>query len=91
MDRRDLQFQLAKHYGRKCRMVFPHGDWTQHEAHIASGWAYMARDLPWREACEAVHAGWDMVGFDHRAMLFSAINDSGDDEGESGQGRHALQ
>ena len=77
---RKLHVQLAEHYGRKCRLVFPHGDWKQHEAHIASGWSYMARDLPWDDAREAVHAGWDMVDFDERALLFSAIDgDEGDD------------
>lgn len=94
-DRRNLHVQLAQHYGRKCRQVFPHGDWKQHEDRIASGWSYMARDLPWNEACEAVHEGWDMVGFDRRAMLFSAINDEDEDDfdadSEPGRGRHALQ
>ena len=44
-DRRNLHFQLAQHYGRKCRQVFPHGDWKQYEDRIASGWAYMGRDV----------------------------------------------
>jgi hypothetical protein len=79
MDRRTLHFQLAQHYGRKCRLVFPHGDWTQHEAHIASGWAYMGRELPWDQARDAVHSGWEMVGFDEEAIRFAAINDELDD------------
>lgn len=83
--RRSLHVQLAQHYGRKCRLVFPHGDWRQHEAHIASGWSYMARDLPWDQARDAVHAGWDMVDFDDRAQLFSAIGDE-DEEGDAGDG-----
>lgn len=79
MDRRALHFQLAQHYGRKCRLVFPHGDWTQHEAHIASGWAYMGRELPWNLARDAVHSGWEMVEFDEGALRFSAINDAPDE------------
>jgi hypothetical protein len=36
-----------------------------------------------------------MVGFDHRAMLFAAINDEDDDQddfdGDTDRGRHAVQ
>lgn len=85
MDRRTLHYQLAQHYGRKCRLVFPHGDWTQHEAHIASGWAYMGRELPWDLARDAVHAGWEMVDFDDGAFRFAAINDEDDDEPQLSQ------
>lgn len=79
-DRRNVQFKLAQHYGRKCRVVFPHGDWTQHEACIASGWSYMARELPWEQARDAVHDGWEKVDFDGRSLLFSATNDNADDD-----------
>ena len=79
MDRRHLHYQLAQHYGRKCRLVFPHGDWTQHEANIASGWAYMGRELPWDQARDAVHSGWEMVDADDGAIRFAAINDEDDD------------
>ena len=88
-DRRNLHFQLAQHYGRKCRLVFPHGDWKQHEARIASGWAYMGREFPWDQACEAVHEGWEMVDFNARALLFSAIND--EDDEEPGDRRRTIQ
>jgi hypothetical protein len=75
MDRRTLHFQLAQHYGRKCRLVFPDGNWTQHEANIASGWAYMGRELPWDQARDAVHAGWEMADVDGTSVRFAAIND----------------
>ena len=89
MDRRTLHFQLAQHYGRKCRQVFPHGNWTQHEANIASGWSYMGRELPWDEAREAVHTGWDMVGFDECAIRFAAIDDQ--DDAAPQRARRAFQ
>ena len=79
MDPRPVHYALARHYGRKCRLVFPHGDWRQHEARIASGWTYMARELPWEEARELVHAGWEAVAFEGRDDLFSLPADNDDD------------
>jgi hypothetical protein len=87
MDRRNIQFVLARHYGRKCRQVFPQGDWRQHEAHIASGWAYMARELPWNEARDTVLEGWRTVEFEGRDNLFA---NAGNDD-IAPRNRRALQ
>lgn len=89
MDRRNIQFVLARHYGRKCRLVFPNGDWRQHEAHIASGWAYMGRELPWDEARDTVREGWQTVNFDGRDELFAAEVDH--DDLAHARDRRALQ
>ena len=88
MDRHHIHLLLARHYGRKCRLVFPHGDWRQHESLIASGWAYMGRELPWDQAREVVHEGWQAVEFDGRDELYDAA-DRDDDAPTTG--RRAFQ
>jgi hypothetical protein len=80
MDSHRIHYALARHYGRKCRLVFPHGDWPQHEASIASGWKYMAHELPWEEARAAVLAGWEAMGFDGRDALFHLPADNDDED-----------
>jgi hypothetical protein len=80
MDSRHVHYALARHYGRKCRAVFPEGEWRQHEARIASGWSYMARELPWEDARALVLAGWDAMAFDGRESLFSLPAENDEDE-----------